>query len=124
MRMFFPNTDLIDINIINFFIEVFGVVSIGFILFAGLRELRRLWRPGILNYNLTEKKEVLKISMCKAYVQTTYCKKCKGNNDKGFNIEFKKVKNYTQVERWEQKEQRSDNLISITEIFIQKRFES
>ena len=59
--------------------------------------------------------------MCKAYVQTTYCKKCKGNNDKGFNIEFKKVKNYTQEERWEQKEQRSDNLISITEIFIQKR---
>ena len=30
--------------------------------------------------------------MCKAYVQTTYCKKCKGNNDKGFNIEFKKGK--------------------------------
>ena len=59
MRMFFPNTDLIDINIINFFIEVFGVVSIGFILFAGLRELRRLRRPGILNYNVTEKKEVL-----------------------------------------------------------------
>ena len=37
--------------------------------------------------------------MCKAYVQTTYCKKCKGNNDKGFNIEFKKAKNYTQEER-------------------------
>ena len=62
--------------------------------------------------------------MCKAYVQATYCKKCKGNNDKGFIIEFKKAKNYTQEERWEQKEQRSDNLISITEIFIQKRFES
>ena len=64
MRMFSPNTDLIDINIIYFFTEVFALVSIGFILFEGLCELRRLWQPGILNYDVIEEKEVLKISMC------------------------------------------------------------
>ena len=64
MRMFSPNTDLIDINIIYFFIEVFAFVSIGFILFSGLCELRRLWQPGILNYDVIAKKKVLKISMC------------------------------------------------------------
>lgn len=42
MRMFFLNIDFIDINIIYFFIEVFVFVSIGFILFVGLCEFRRL----------------------------------------------------------------------------------
>ena len=36
MRMFFPNPDLIDIIIINIFVDVLAVVSIGSILFAGL----------------------------------------------------------------------------------------